>query len=362
MKTLFVFNHPAPYKVHVFNELAKLTDIQVIFEREKAKDRPASFYATNKYEFPVIFLKGGEFSNENTFTGKLKKYLKKHHQEYDLIVMNGYSTIAEMKTIRYLIKHQIPYVLQINGGIIKKDKSWKKKLKTYFISHAQKYLSPCEEADDYLIYYGAKKENILHYPYGNYFNNEIIDKPISQKEKDAIRQKWNLPKGKLFVNASQFIERKNNLQLISLFKDRDEQLLLIGSGKEKEKYETYIKDNIIQNIHLIDFLKKEELFEVLKGCDAFITLSYEDIFGHTTLEAMANGLPVISSDRVISSRDIIKNGKNGFLVDINKESDIINAVQSIDSCSSLEAINTAKANTIEKSAERISQIIQELTK
>ena len=362
MKTLFVFNHPAPYKVHVFNELSKLTDIQVIFERQKAKDRPASFYVANDYNFPVIFFKGCEFSNENTFTGKLKQHLKKHHQDYDLIVMNGYSTIAEMKAIRYLIKHHIPYVLQINGGIIKKDKSWKKKLKTYFISHADKYMSPCIEADEYLIYYGAKKENILHYPYGNYFAKEIITQPVSEEEKNAIRQKWNLPKGKIFVNASQFIERKNNLQLISIFKDREEQLLLIGSGKEKEKYEKIIKDNNIKNIHLMDFLKKEDLFEVLRGCDAFITLSYEDIFGHTTLEAMANGLPVISSDRVISSKDIIQNGKNGFLVDINKESDIINAIQSIDSCSPKEAINTAKANTIEKSAERISQIIQEIKK
>ena len=50
MKTLFVFNHPAPYKVHVFNILSELTDIQVIFERRTAKDRPNSFYANNEAE------------------------------------------------------------------------------------------------------------------------------------------------------------------------------------------------------------------------------------------------------------------------------------------------------------------------
>ena len=69
------------------------------------------------------------------------------------------------------------------------------------------------------------------------------------------------------MNASQFIERKNNMQLISLFKDREESLLLIGSGKEKEKYEKFIKDNNIRNIILMDFLKKQELFEVLQACD-----------------------------------------------------------------------------------------------
>ena len=76
----------------------------------------------------------------------------------------------------------------------------------------------------------------------------------------------------------------------------------------------------------MDYLNKKDLFEVLKSGDYFITLSREDIFGHTTLEAMANGLPVISSDRVVASKDLIVNGENGFLVDINKEEEIKKAL------------------------------------
>ena len=362
MKTLFVFNHPAPYKVNVFNNLAPLADIQVIFERKKAKDRPGSFYAGNKYNFPVIFLKHGAFSNENTITNELRSYIKKHHQEYDLIVMNGYSTIAEMKAIRYMTKHDIPYVLQINGGIPKKDKSWKKKLKTFYISNAHKYMSPCLEADKYLLAYGARKEDIYHYPYGNYFDSEIIKEKTSDKEKEDIRNKYNLPKGTIFVNASQFIERKNNMQLMNIFKDRKETLLLIGSGKEKEEYEAFIKNNNVKNIILMDFLKRKELFEILKACDYFITLSNEDIFGHTTLEAMANGLPVISSNKVISSLDLIKDGVNGYLVDNNNEEGIIKAIDSINPNMSDEAIKTAKGNTIEASAKRIHEILEAMNK
>ena len=360
MRTLFAFNHPAPYKVHVFNELNKLTDIQVLFERTKAKDRPDSFYANNEYNFPAIFFKHGAFSRENTFTGELKKYIKKHHQEYDLIVMNGYSTVAEIRAIRYMIKHNIPYVLQINGGVIRQDAKWKKKMKTYFISHASHYFSPCSEADKYLIYYGANPEKISHYPYGNYFNAEILSSALSQREKNDIRNKWKLPEGTLFVNASQFIERKNNMQLISIFKNREEKLLLIGSGQEKEKYERYIREQNINNVFLMDFLKKKELFEVLKACDYFITLSEEDIFGHTTLEAMANGLPVISSNRVVSSLDIIRNGENGYLVDINNEQEIIDALEKVNSKMSQEAIETAKNNTVEKSAAKLHELLESL--
>ena len=362
MKTLFVFNHPAPYKVHVYNELARIAEIQVIFERIKAKDRPDSFYNANQYNFPVFFMKHGSFGNENTFSSELRRYIKKHHSEYDVIVMNGYSTIAEMKAIKYMIKHNIPYVLQINGGVIRKDKAWKKKLKTYFISHASHYLSPCEEADKYLVYYGAKKENIFHYPYGNYFENEIIKELPKAEEIKSIRDKYNLPEGKIYVNASQFIERKNNMQLISIFKDRKESLLLIGSGHEKEKYEKYISENNIKNVKLMDFLPKKELFQVLKACDYFITLSGEDIFGHTTLEAMANGLPVISSNRVVSSLDIIDNGLNGFIVDLNNETQINEAIDKVDSSMKMNALKTAHNNTIEKTAARLKEVLESIKK
>ena len=303
-------------------------------------------------------MKHGGFSNENTFTGALKKYIKQHHNEYDLIVMNGYSTIAEMRAIKWMVKHNVPYVLQINGGVIKKDSSWKKKMKTYFISHADKWFSPCLEADKYLLHYGADEKRIYHYPYGNYFDNEIIAKPLGADEKFELRRKYNLPGGKLFVNASQFIERKNNIQLMSAFKGRTESLLLIGTGKDKAKYERFIKDNDLTNVMLMDFQKKAELFEILKSCDYFITLSQEDIFGHTTLEAMANGLPVISSDRVVSSRDIINDGHNGYLVDIEDEICITNAIDTADRLSSEDAIATAKKNTIEQSAKTLNELLR----
>ena len=360
MKTLFVFNHPAPYKVHTFNQLAKLTDIQVIFERKSAKDRPASFYAKNEYNFPVFFLKYGGFAKENSFSGELKKYIKKHYDDYDLIVMNGYKQIAEMRAIHYMIKHHIPYVLQINGGVAKNDRGWKKKLKTYFISNADYYLSPCPDADEYLIHYGADPKKIIHYPYSNYFNKEVIKKPLSKEEKETIRKKYNLPSGPLFVNASQFIERKNNIQLIDIFKNRKETLLLIGAGEEKGKYERIIKQNNIKNIILMDFKPKKELFEIIRAADCFITLSHEDIFGHTTLEAMANGVPVISSNKVVSSRAIIENGKNGYLVNLEDSANIVKAINNWRLLSPEAAIETSKKNTIEASAAAIKKALEKI--
>ena len=220
MKVLFVFNHPAPYKVRTFNELAKKLDIFVIFERTKAKDRPDSFYNINEYNFPHMFLKKGQvnFGFEQSLTNELKNYIRDHHKEYDFIVMNGYHTFSEMKAIRYMKKHQIPFILQINGGIAKEENLIKRKIKTHYISAADKYLSTGPESDKYLIHYGAKQEDIYHYIYSTLEEKDILIKPVDNESKREFRKEHKLPLSHLFVSDSQFIARKNNLQLIRLFK------------------------------------------------------------------------------------------------------------------------------------------------
>ena len=359
MRVLIIFNHPAPYKVNAFNELAKYVDLTVLFERTKAKDRPASFYATNEYKFKNLFLKHGYIGKEGSISNKVKSYIKKHHKEYDVILMNGYSHFAEIKAINYMHRHHIRFGLLINGGIVKKDSFIKFKIKSNLIKKASFYLSPSKSSNHYLIHYGAKPVDIYNYLYSNFSKDEILSSPI--KNKDELREKYNLPKGKrIFVNASQFIERKNNLHLISLFKNREDTLLLIGEGKQEKAYREYINDNKMSNVIIRPFLKKDELFNVLKCCDFYITLSKQDIFGHTTLEAFANGLPVISSNNVISSLEYIENGYNGYLVDINNKEDIIDKINSINEKMSNNAIKSAKNNTFESSAKSIYEVLEKI--
>ena len=364
MRALFVFNHPAPYKVRTFNELAKKMDIFVIFERHKAKDRPDAFYNINQYNFPHMFLKKGELNIgfEQSNTNELKNYIRDHYQEFDIIVMNGYHTFSEMKAIRYMKKHQIPFVLQINGGIAKKENFIKRKIKTFYISSAWKYLSTGDESDKYLINYGARKEDIYHYVYSTLEEKDVLIKPVEQESKLAFRKEHGLAHSHLFISDSQFIDRKNNLQLIRLFKKLPYHLLLIGEGKERSLYEETIKNENIDNVKIYPFMPKDELYVFLKNADYFITLSKFDIYGHTSLEALANGLPVISSNRVVSSCQIIKDGYNGYLVDIHDEKQILEAMKNVAKINNNNCTLSAKEYTIENSAIEIYEALKEMKK
>lgn len=363
MKVLFVFNHPAPYKVTFFNELKKHVDLFVIFEREKAKNRPIEFYANNKYDFNHIFLKKGAFGNENSNTTELREYIKQHHKEYDLIVMNGYSTFTEMKAISYMNKQKIPFILMINGGIRKERELFlKKRIKTKYISSASFYLSPSIVSNEYLAYYGADRGLIRNYPYSTMRQDKLLSQVVTPNERFMIRERWGLTKGKLFINASQFIARKNNEQLLEIFKDRpDLSLVLIGDGPLRDNYVSYVRENKMANVRIMNYLKNEEVLEIMSACDCHITLSKEDIYGHTIHESLSRGVPVISSEHVIAAKALIRNDYNGFVVPLDNNK-IMKAIDSISPEMSLNALNSAKENTIENCARIIADILKELKK
>ena len=100
----------------------------------------------------------------------------------------------------------------------------------------------------------------------------------------------------------------------------------------------------------------------MRCCDCFVTLSKEDIFGHTCNEALACGIPVISSKHVVASLHLIKDGYNGYLVDLDDHKSIQKAFNSIKQDMNLNAINTAKENTIEASAKLHIQLFKEVAK
>jgi len=349
MKVFIAFNHPAPYKVALFNGLANFIDLHVIFERTTARNRNQLFYQNPQYLFTTHPICGCYLGNENVLSWGIKKHLK--HNSYDLIVMNGYSTFAEMIALRYLKKHHIPYVFAINGGVVRpKESRIKRGIKHYFIDGATYYLSPSEEADRYLIHYGVARKSILHFPYSTIYEEEIVTKKISSLEKCYSRSKMGIPGEQVFVSVGQFIERKNNMRLLQVWKSmpKTRTLVLIGEGPDRHKYEAFIKENHLTNVLLFDFKNRAAVLHLLRLADYAIFLSKEDIYGHVVNEALSQGLGVIASHKMVAARTLITDNVNGFQVDPENEIQVLEAINKIVTKDFYKkAVETAKNNTIE---------------
>lgn len=361
-KMLFVFNHPAPYKVRFLNELSKHYDLTVIFERSANKDRQKEFYFEKENSFKQVKIKGVPFGNENFISNGVVKHLK--HNKYDLVIMNGYTTVSEMLAIKYLKKNKINYCFYINGGIIKnKESKIKKAIKTSFISGASFYFSPDLESNKYLVYYGADKNKIINYPYSTVFESEVIKTPLNEKNKIKLKKELNVSFDKVFVSSGQLIRRKNYAELVKSWIKMPAKhgLIIFGDGNQRQTIEEIIQERNMKNVILMGFKNREETFKYFRCADAFIFPSKEDIYGHVINEAMSQGLPVISSTNVNSAKKLI-NDKNGMLIN-NLNEDLEKAIEFVlKNDLRKNAIKTALDNTIEIMVDVHKKVLDEVLK
>ena len=125
-----------------------------------------------------------------------------------------------------------------------------------------------------------------------------------------------------FLFVGRFIELKNiNLILKSFLKLPQEkmQFNLVGEGELFDELSArYNKPNIL-------FLGKQygdDLVNAYKNADCLILASKSDQWGLVVNEAMASGLPIISSKFVGANYDLIENKDTGLIFDPEKEDDL----------------------------------------
>jgi N-acetyl-alpha-D-glucosaminyl L-malate synthase BshA len=120
---------------------------------------------------------------------------------------------------------------------------------------------------------------------------------------------------RIVVHASNFRKIKRVLDVVKIFaainKQIPSKLLFVGDGPDRHDAENLCRElNICDDIRFIG--KQEQIEEILAVSDLFILPSEYESFGLAALEAMAAGVPLISSDAG-GLPEININGKTGFM-------------------------------------------------
>lgn len=108
----------------------------------------------------------------------------------------------------------------------------------------------------------------------------------------------------------------------------DWRMLIIGGGKERANLQQQINDSGLQDhIRLLGQKTKAEIIPLLQSSDVFILPSRGENFSVAVLEALACGLPVISS--VTGGIRECINSRNGLLFPVNDVDALANALKTI---------------------------------
>jgi glycosyltransferase involved in cell wall biosynthesis len=107
--------------------------------------------------------------------------------------------------------------------------------------------------------------------------------------------------------------------------DIDARLIIMGEGRQRAYLESLIRDiDIADKVSLAGFQKNPYAF--LSQSDIFVLSSQYEGLPMAILEAMACGVPVVSTDCMSGPREILQNGRCGSLIPVGNETALANAI------------------------------------
>jgi len=131
-----------------------------------------------------------------------------------------------------------------------------------------------------------------------------LNKPINKKLKIIfVARYFDIKGGLIALKVLEKLRQKYGIEGIVI------------SNVSKELKKKYSK------LKIYDLIPQKEVYNLLEKSDLFLYPASVDTFGFSLLEAMAFGLPTITINTkwTKSRKEIIENGKTGFIFDVNED-------------------------------------------
>lgn len=193
----------------------------------------------------------------------------------------------------------------------------KEVLKRLLFSGDVKFLTPGPDADSYLARYGVEPDRIWRLEHAvrhGHLSSARRLRASRYSERDAQGLH-----GFVFLYLGRIWWQKGIWTLLDAFErlavaGRDVSLLVVGDGADREPFVQAVADRRIPGVAVRDFVQQPALPEVFALADALVFPTRGDPYGLVVDEAMAAGLPVISSTNAGEIATRIIPGSTGLLV------------------------------------------------
>lgn len=296
---VFITKIPAFYKINLYNRISRKSKIFVIYTDTLSSDRNADFY-DGKMEFEHIFLK---------CTGKISRSIELvkilFHLEYEEVIIEGWYQLCYWVVAFLSPKKKNAVAIESSvydsktSGII----GWIKRL---FVSRISKAYVSGKLQKDLMDALDFKGVSIITKGVG-IFN--IVKMPPYERRNSVIK----------FLYVGRFSTEKNLFMLMQAFGSLPQvTLTMIGFGL----LENELQEKAPQNVNIIGAVENKELYKYYQNHDVFILPSTSEVWGLVVEEAMNNGLPVIVSNKVGCAFEVVKDGENGLIFDVDNIDDL----------------------------------------
>lgn len=320
-------SHPIQYFAPVYRELAKASaiDFQVMYRTRVGADayHDAEFGQTLQWDislldgYPYLFL-----SRKRSLAGVefniIGEVLRRRR---DVLLVHGYNSFTNL--LAMLSAKQAGTKVLIRGDTRlqphHESAPLKRVLKRFIFRLVDGFVCIGTLNRDYYAAHGVPKGRLFFAPFS--VDNRAF--AMSAEERLAVRYRMRSAlsvdhEAVCVLSASKLIPLKRVDDLIRAFASIQQRfpeawLIVAGSGGQADELEELAGSLGVARIRFAGFLNQSAIPGLYAASDLFVLPSASDAWGLSVNEAMAAGLPVIVSDQVGASPDLVKGKKTGFV-------------------------------------------------
>lgn len=198
---------------------------------------------------------------------------------------------------------------------------WKEKLARYMFSRTDGVITLGPDGRSYARGFGTPDERIHYARFGIDFDRFAPVRAGTESERDSVRATLGL-RGVTFIYVGRLEPGKGLPHLLDAFailqrrmalRGEEVSLLLVGEGKDRPKLEARCEAEGVRNVVFAGFQQTARLPTYFAAGDVFVFPSLGDPYGLVVDEALASGLPVISTT-IGEITERVDEGESGFVV------------------------------------------------
>ncbi|WP_456324759.1 glycosyltransferase family 4 protein, partial [Desulfonauticus submarinus] len=247
-----------------------------------------------------------------------------YKNKYDAIIIHGWNHFtnilavfaAKIFRVKVLLRGENPLnqeFLKLKWKII-----FKKIFFRPFLKLIDAFLYIGEENKDFYKFYGAEESKLFFTPYAIETKRFIAKHQQLKTKKSELKNSLGIGKNDLIILfVGKLIDKKRPMDLLKAYRlidSKNKALIFVGEGKLRKEMEEFIKQNNLKNVIITGFINQSEISKYYAIVDIFVLPSgLGETWGLVVNEAMCFELPVIVSNVVGCSKDLVRENKNGFI-------------------------------------------------
>ena len=324
----------------MFEKLSQnpLIDLQVYFLSESAKNRRWEKELNCKFSYKVLPKIEFNFQSGDLFTYLVNPTfpLRLIREHYDVIISGGWLDFACQAAFFISKITGKPYIIWSESttyepGLLR----WiSLPLVRLMVKHSDACIATGKRAKEYFNCLGADEKKVFTALYTvdiDYFRRVS---QLTRKEKCEMKRRLGIRTEKAILYVGQLIERKGVKYLLEAYGELrkecdDVSLIILGYGYQKEELQELCQSQNIPDVCFVNHVEINEMPKFYSIADLFVLPSRRDTWGLVLNEAMACGLPVITTRKVGASVDLVKEGVNGYIVAEENMHELYRAIKKI---------------------------------